>query len=109
MSTRRIGHPAFELFGGELRTRVALSFIPDPETCVTVAEIAELLDKEKTSVRDPLNNLRDHGLLEEGREDNGKATLLYSRIEHPMWEMYEAGKIALMKMGIETISITDTQ
>ncbi|MCX6727939.1 MAG: hypothetical protein NTX11_03970 [Candidatus Saccharibacteria bacterium] len=82
-----------------------MSFIPDPETSKTTREVAETIGKPSASLGDALIQLEQNGLLRQHNPDIGP--IAYSRIEHPMWSVYEAAKTALTGMGIELQSFVD--
>lgn len=104
--SKNFTHPSFELFGNEARTRVALAFIPDLGFEVSVPQLSELLGKPQSSLNDSVGTLSYRGLLERGDPDeSGPRT--YKRVDHPMWGVYEATKLAFNELGVGIRSIAE--
>ncbi len=106
MARGKATHPAFDLLGSEARTRVAFAFIPDPGSDVTSPQLSALLDKPQASLNDSIYALQFRGLLEQGvPNETGPRT--FRRVDHPMWAVYEAAKIAFGELGVEIRSIVE--
>lgn len=105
--SKHFTHPAFELFGNEARTRVAIAFIPDPGVEISVPQLSEVIGKPQASLNDGVSKLMYRGLLERG-DPNQAGPRTFKRVEHPMWAVYETAKLAFAELGIEMQSIVET-
>jgi hypothetical protein len=97
-------YPVLSIFGGEARLFVALAFIPDPEEPVMAKEIAEILGRDIPPVLQASYQLEASGLvsISKVRKPNPKEI---TRTSNPLWAIYEAAKVTLAEMGIESPSI----